>query len=598
MTTTTTTTSSAYTSPIQPKQPIFADNYKVSGHLSLPFADLIEPFTVYYNSEASSSRADFYGKLYQVFQFGPNKNKAHGALYKLAWVPTNLPQTGQVLSSESKSASFIEDSGNLVTATRRACFRVYGNDEFNPIHPQSILPNMSEFKFEKYHSCKSLNEFETEDDDIHDVMYHCELWTKTITVNKRHNHYKFLVRRDENGKPVPVHYHMQAYDDLLGSHYDRYDFRYEQYLANAARVEDFNFGNETNCQSFPGPGLSSSKNNYKSQIISLNPIHELIDDAHNHDHLDVELEELDLARGKTRNQDKNTKETLLAKHNLLHNRRYVDSFNRKQTKFTLKLNQFADQQVLAGRKQVRGRLYTPNYNAGGINFKPNLSNKLPDSFDWRINGAVTPVKDQAVCGSCWSFGSAAAIEGSLFVKTGKLIKLSQQQLVDCSWKFGNNGCDGGEDFRAYSYIKSVGGLASETDYGHYLGVDGKCHDNEIKKTVNVVGHYNLTTSSPDNLKRALLELGPITVGIDASQPTFTYYSSGVLYDEKCKNKPEDLDHQVLVVGFGKLDGEEYWLVKNSWSTLWGIDGYVLMAIRDNNCGVMTSPTVPLVDALD
>jgi len=92
----------------------------------------------------------------------------------------------------------------------------------------------------------------------------------------------------------------------------------------------------------------------------------------------------------------------------------------------------------------------------------------------------------------------------------------------------------------------------------------------------------------------LFENGPVTIGIDASQKSFSFYANGVYYDANCGNQPENLDHQVLAVGYGTLYGQRYWLVKNSWSTYWGNDGYVLMAQKDNNCGVMTSPTYPLI----
>jgi C1A family cysteine protease len=107
---------------------------------------------------------------------------------------------------------------------------------------------------------------------------------------------------------------------------------------------------------------------------------------------------------------------------------------------------------------------------------------------------------------------------------------------------------------------------------------------------------NVTSNDPDALKIALFENGPVTVAIDASQPSFSFYSNGVYYDENCGNQPDNLDHQVLAVGYGKMCGQDYWLIRNSWSTWWGNDGYILMSTKNNNCGVMTSPTYPLIDA--
>lgn len=209
----------------------------------------------------------------------------------------------------------------------------------------------------------------------------------------------------------------------------------------------------------------------------------------------------------------------------------------------------------------------------------------------RLYGAVTPVKDQSVCGSCWSFGTIGSIEGAFFLKNGgSLVRLSQQALVDCSWGFGNNGCDGGEDFRAYQRIMKTGGVPTEEEYGGYLGQDGYCHVANVSLVAPITGYVNVTTNNANAMKLAILKHGPISVAIDASHKSFSFYSNGVYYEEKCGNKLEELDHAVLAVGYGLMNGQLYWLVKNSWSNLWGNDGYVLMSARDNNCGVMTTPT--------
>lgn len=170
------------------------------------------------------------------------------------------------------------------------------------------------------------------------------------------------------------------------------------------------------------------------------------------------------------------------------------------------------------------------------------------------------------------------------------MKLSQQQLIDCSWNENNNGCDGGLDFQTYNYLLNSGGIATEEDYGHYLGADGKCHDHAVKKSVQLKGFYNVTVNDPEAMKVALYYHGPVTIAIDASPPTFSFYSHGVYYDPNCKSN--DLDHQVLAVGYGELNGEKYWLVKNSWSTYWGNDGYILINQKHNNCGVLSDATFP------
>jgi C1A family cysteine protease len=206
-------------------------------------------------------------------------------------------------------------------------------------------------------------------------------------------------------------------------------------------------------------------------------------------------------------------------------------------------------------------------------------------------------------GPSWARAEAAGrsvppgnVEGAYFVKTGKLLSLSQKQSVDCSWAFGDNGCDGGEDFRAYNYIMKAGYLSTEVEYGHYKAIDGKCHDKGVERVVNIKGFYNVTTNSVEALKHALVNYGPVSISIDASRPTFAFYSHGAYYDEKCQNAPDNLDHAVLAVGYATINGRLVWKVKNSWSTHWGNDGYTYISAKNNNCGVLYAPTVPIIDA--
>uniref|UniRef100_A0A8C3PDY4 Peptidase C1A papain C-terminal domain-containing protein n=1 Tax=Chrysemys picta bellii TaxID=8478 RepID=A0A8C3PDY4_CHRPI len=209
-------------------------------------------------------------------------------------------------------------------------------------------------------------------------------------------------------------------------------------------------------------------------------------------------------------------------------------------------------------------------------------------------GAVTPVKDQAVCGSCWSFATTGAMEGALFLKTGVLTPLSQQVLIDCSWGFGNHACDGGEEWQAYEWIKKHGGLwvCHSVLAPVFPLQNGYCHYNQSELIAKVAGYINVDSGNITALKAALYKHGPVAVNIDASPKTFAFYANGVYYEPACGDT--ELDHAVLAVGYGVLQGESYWLIKNSWSTYWGNDGYILMSMRDNNCGVTTAATYPVL----
>lgn len=220
---------------------------------------------------------------------------------------------------------------------------------------------------------------------------------------------------------------------------------------------------------------------------------------------------------------------------------------------------------------------------------------VPDSVDWRADGAVTDVKDQASCGSCWSFSATGALEGQHFRKTGALVSLSEQNLVDCSSSYGNAGCNGGVIDYAFQYIKDNGGIDTEASYP-YNAVDAACRFNKANIGATDKGFVDIPHGDENALKIALATIGPIAVAIDASHQTFHQYSSGIYYEPKCRASARHLDHAVLAVGYGTDEnGDDYYIVKNSWGTTWGDGGYIKMARnKNNNCGIATSASYPLV----
>ncbi|XP_078054342.1 procathepsin L-like [Mustelus asterias] len=215
------------------------------------------------------------------------------------------------------------------------------------------------------------------------------------------------------------------------------------------------------------------------------------------------------------------------------------------------------------------------------------------AFDWRDKGIVTPVKNQGQCYSCWAFSATGVLEGQVFKKTGKLIALSEQNLIDCSRSHGTFGCNGGWSLSAFDYIIENGGIEAESTYA-YTAKDGEsCKYNASESVASVSSYKILPYGDEEALTQAVAEIGPIAVVIDAGLPSWQFYSSGVYYDANCRSNT--FNHAVLVVGYGVQSGMKYYIVKNSWGQNWGQSGYILMARgRRNSCGIASFPIYALI----
>jgi len=269
---------------------------------------------------------------------------------------------------------------------------------------------------------------------------------------------------------------------------------------------------------------------------------------------------------------------------------FIEAHNSKQRSYKVGLNKFADLSNMEFRKIFNG-LRVPANLEWKATFVPDVSVQLPASFDWRTQGAVTGVKNQGQCGSCWSFSTTGSVEGCHKLGAGSLPSLSEQNLMDCSWNNGNQGCDGGLMTSAMDYIISNGGLDTESSYPYTAESSQTCNY-AAANSGSTLGAYSNVASGDEGALQTAVNSGPTSVAIDASQSSFQLYTSGVYNEPACSSS--QLDHGVLAVGWGNdPSGGDYWIVKNSWGTDWGQSGYIWMSRNNGNqCGIATMATLP------
>ncbi|CAL5014244.1 unnamed protein product [Urochloa decumbens] len=277
------------------------------------------------------------------------------------------------------------------------------------------------------------------------------------------------------------------------------------------------------------------------------------------------------------------------------NLRFVDAHNARAGAkgFRLGLNRFADLTNDEFRAAYLGAgTGGRGHNATSERYRHDGVEALPEFVDWRQKGAVAPIKNQGQCGSCWAFSAVGAVEGINQIVTGELVTLSEQELVDCSKNGQNSGCNGGMMDDAFAFIAGNGGIDTDEDYP-YTARDGRCDlAKKARRVVSIDGFEDVPRNDEKSLQKAVAHQ-PVTVAIEAGGREFQLYESGV-FTGRCGTA---LDHGVVAVGYGTEDGQDYWLVRNSWGADWGEAGYIRMArnvsARTGKCGVAMEASYPV-----
>ena len=266
------------------------------------------------------------------------------------------------------------------------------------------------------------------------------------------------------------------------------------------------------------------------------------------------------------------------------NSAYIRLQNSLSGSWKMGVNKFADLKTSEFKSRLLGTK---------LDYSPKTQEKkvhqlYPSITDWRTSNKVTAVKDQMMCGSCWAFSTTGAIESAWAIAKGDLVSLSEQQLVDCSWKFDNYGCNGGLMDSAFQYVIHNGGIASEASYP-YVGEDMTCKKLKSKLHEAKIRGFADVTSNDSNALASAVAQQPVSVAVDAT--IWQFYQSGVLDSSLCGT---ELNHGVLAVGYDM--GEGYWIVKNSWGAEWGENGYIRLTIEEGlgTCGVQMYASYPVV----
>ncbi|XP_022824876.1 counting factor associated protein D-like [Spodoptera litura] len=536
--------------PPPPPPPRFERSLYMRARLTVPRADYTEPYSIWWDAASGAARVDYHGGTTSSYRMMRRDGRVQSVMI-------HVDRSGE---TDVRRCTVVPP--RRVSLAERAL---------------PALPDLQAFSFAGR--------------DVHGN----EVWRHTLSGHSGElggargealtfRHELLLARSADNYTTTPLRYSVRVDSSVLGPDCDGYIHQFDEVQTQHHDPSMFHLDIADACEQVE----------ITDKMENVEPLREFTSLSRAPRH-DANIQQYKRTFQRSYADDL---ELAVRKNILMQSSRHVASGNRQGASFQLEVN-FLSDRLQAERRVLLGVEPDPAADPGMPfpHARPELDalrGRLPRKFDWRERGAVTHVRNQGLCSSCWAHATVGAVEGALFVQTGRLVPLSEQALVDCAQPYGGNGCKGTWPSAAYNYMKNEGVPALD-EYSYKAEVQ-QCRASSVPPVTRINGHLNVTKNNIVALKVAIRKYGPTVVIIDGETASLASYKSGYYSDGRCRKGK--LNHAVLAVGWTVYRGETYFILKNSWSTVWGEEGYVRMRGSTNTCGVLQRPSLPVLRGAD
>ncbi|XP_060807221.1 counting factor associated protein D [Amyelois transitella] len=533
----------------------FSRSVMLRGELTVNRADYSEPYVAWYDAATGSSRVDVHGGTASIY-------RSVGADGSVQRVLSRVDRTDDS-AQEVRRCMVMQAAGSAADRAAPA------------------LPDLDKFSFAGY---------------VDEADRQAERWTYSqrgapgelgaAPGEALHFRHEVLATRAPDGSAVPLKYTVAVDSSTLGPSSDTYEHRYLE-------TRDVQ----------PDPSYLAINVDSECGSVEKTDRIELVDSLREFTMLQRDPRYLTDFKNYVQKFSRkylDSAEEALRKNLLMQNIRFIESANRQGGPAQLAVSWLSDRleaelDTLLGISQAAAAALDAErfpYSRGEAR---RLDDALPAAFDWRERGAVTHVRYQGNCPACWAFSVVAAVEGALFVRTRRLVALSDKCLLDCGHRPGRP-CSPTWLDAPYAHLHSRG-IVALSDYPPYKPQVEQCREDQAEPVTFISAYVNVTSNSIPALKVAIRRHGPTVVLVDGKCKSFQYYSRGVLLDYRCIRELKKLNHAVTAVGWGKRLATHF-ILKNSWAASYGEGGYVRVHAASNTCGVLASPTYPRVEPAD